>query len=204
MSSRGEKVLLVLVPFVAIVVVAVGLRVGAPNAVRAVVVYGAPSSGSESRLAWQFVAFEEDNRARSPAGGVDIEAIARVGDTTTRWQGRTNQDGVAEAQLAVRATDGMRLEVTTARSMSGRGRGNSRTPRCGCRSRGAMGECRSMSPFWVNESRPAFRRRSGFVRRTRRRTHAWLGSGWSPIGIQVFCPPWRQDRRLRAAGQRFA
>src|SRR5258708_1997596 len=121
MSSRGEKVLLVLVPFVAIVVVAVGLRVGAPNAVRAVVVYGAPSSGSESRLAWQFVAFEEDNRARSPAGGVDIEAIARVGDTTTRWQGRTNQDGVAEAQLAVRATDGMRLEVRAGESLLARG-----------------------------------------------------------------------------------
>jgi len=115
-----EKLLLVLVPFVAIVAVAVGLRVGAPNSVRSVVVYGAPSAGT-SGLAWQLVAFDEDNGARWPAAGVDLEAFARVGDTTARWRGRTNQDGAAEAQLALKASEGMRLEVRSGERLLAQG-----------------------------------------------------------------------------------
>ena len=119
MSSRWEKLLLVLVPFAATLAVAVGLRVGAPDAVRSVVVYGAPSA--ENELAWQLVAFDEDNRARGPAAGVQLEAVARVGGTTARWEGRTNQDGVAEAQLAIGMADGMRLEVRSGGRLLARG-----------------------------------------------------------------------------------
>src|SRR5260370_23824935 len=121
MSSAREKLLLVLTPFVATIAVAVGLRVGAANAVRSVVVYGAPSSGTGSGLAWQIVAFDEDQPARWPAVGVDLEVLARVGDTTARWQGRTNQDGVVEVQLGLRAADGLRLEVRSGERLLAQG-----------------------------------------------------------------------------------
>ena len=120
MSSRGEKLLLALVPFVAVVAVAVGLRVGAPNAVRSVVVYGAPPSGTGG-LAWQVIAFDEDNRARWPAAGVPIEAFARVSGTEVRWQGRTNQDGVAEAQFALTTPNGMSLAVWSGEKLLAQG-----------------------------------------------------------------------------------
>jgi hypothetical protein len=115
-TSRIERLLLVVTPAAAMATVALGLRVGAGSAVRAAVVYGAPASGAGTGLAWQVVAFDEDHGFREPAPGLALdvtarpeEGLGRVDPTPqppearppreARWHGVTGEDGAAEMQL---------------------------------------------------------------------------------------------------------
>ena len=124
--SKGERLLLVLTPAVAMTAVAVGLRVGARSEVRAAVVYGAPAAAGARQLAWQVVVFDEDQGAREPVAGLPVSAAARAGDATFEWHGATNADGVAEMLLALSGKDGLELEVRSgARVLA---RGDSRRP----------------------------------------------------------------------------
>jgi len=113
--SRPERGLLLLTPFAAMLAVALGLRLGAPTAVRAAVVYAAPPSAAGTGLAWQIVALEDDNGARAVLAATDLEVTARSGEAVARWRGITNDEGVAEAQLAlgVRPGEGVDIEVRT-------------------------------------------------------------------------------------------
>lgn len=121
MTSYGERLGLILTPFAAMAAVALGLRLGAGSDVRAAVVYGAPSSGAATGLAWQVMAFREESAAREPMRDADLDVVARAGTRTVSWHGRTSEDGVAEMLLALPSADGMSLEVRSGTTLLARG-----------------------------------------------------------------------------------
>jgi hypothetical protein len=120
-ASKGERLLLVLTPAVAMAAVAVGLRVGARSELRAAVVYGTPAAAGKQALAWQVVVFHEDQGAREPVAELLVAADARAGDAVSHWQGVTNADGVAEMRLALPRADGVELEVKSGARVLARG-----------------------------------------------------------------------------------
>jgi len=120
-NSRAERLLLTTTPLATMAVVALALRLGAQDAVRAAVVYGAPMAGAGTGLAWQVVVFDEDRGQREPVALPDVEVIARTADGESRWHGPTNADGVAEALLGLPRPEGVRLEVKAGNSVLARG-----------------------------------------------------------------------------------
>jgi len=117
--SASERWLLRLTPFAAMLAVALGLRLGAPSAVRAAVVYAAPVAAAGTGLAWQIVALEGDNGARAAIAGTDLDVTARSGGSVARWRGITNDEGVAEAQLALDVVAGAGVELEVRSGASG-------------------------------------------------------------------------------------
>ena len=124
-ASRLERLLLVLTPAVAMAAVALGLRLGAPDGLRAAVVYGAPPAAAGTGLAWQIVVFDEDHGAREPAAGVPVDVVARTSpaNAPSSWSGVTNDDGVAEALLDRTPAPGetVTLEVRSGKDVLARG-----------------------------------------------------------------------------------
>ncbi|MDP8999548.1 MAG: hypothetical protein M3O46_05495 [Myxococcota bacterium] len=108
-------------PIVALAAVGLGLRVGAASAVRAAVVYGAPSSDAGTGLAWQLVAFDEDRGQREPVALRDVEVIARARSKKWVWKGATNDDGAAEVLLRVPSAEGMSLEIRAGHALLAQG-----------------------------------------------------------------------------------
>jgi hypothetical protein len=86
-------------PMVAMAAVALGMRIGAGNAVRAAVVSAAPASGAGTGLAWQVVAFDEERNYREPAPRLELDVDARGDGREVHWHGVTSEDGVAEMLL---------------------------------------------------------------------------------------------------------
>jgi hypothetical protein len=119
--SKGERLLLVLTPAIAMTAVAVGLRVGARSELRAALVYGTPAAAGAPSLAWQVVVFDEDQGAREPVAALPVSAAAHAGDAAAEWQGATNADGVAEMHLALPRADGVELEVRSGSRVLARG-----------------------------------------------------------------------------------
>jgi hypothetical protein len=117
MMGSGERLLLVLTPVLTMAAVALGLRVGAGDAVQAALVYAAPASGAGTGLAWQVLAFAENRGAREPLSQVPIDVTARAEDGRGegRWSGATNDDGAAEVLLALPWANGLTLEVRSGR-----------------------------------------------------------------------------------------
>jgi len=136
-TSRVERALLVGTPMAAMATVALGLRMGAGSAVRAAVVYGAPSSGAGTGLAWQVVVFDEDHGVREPAPGIALDLTARLGpadglegrldptpqppegrpgDHEACWHGVTREDGAAEVLLPFAASI-LHLQVRTGEAL---------------------------------------------------------------------------------------
>jgi hypothetical protein len=109
--ARGERLLLLVTPILAMAVVAVGLRVGAGSAVRAAVVYGAPPSKAGLGLAWQVVTFDEDHGVREPVALPEVEVTAVSVNREAHWRGATNDDGVAEMLLSLPSADAVNIEV---------------------------------------------------------------------------------------------
>ena len=118
---QGERLLLVATPALAMAAVALGLRVGAHGAVRAAIVWGAPSSAAGTGLAWQVSVFDDDHGVREPAALQDVEVTARARDRVARWSGATDEDGVAEALLALPQTSGITLELHAGGRLLARG-----------------------------------------------------------------------------------
>lgn len=96
---NGARALMVATPFVAMLTLAVGLRVGASDVVRAAVVSGAPSSHGSTVRAWPVMVFDDDNGQREAAAHVPLVVQATAGGKTALWQGTTNEDGAAELSL---------------------------------------------------------------------------------------------------------
>jgi hypothetical protein len=109
--ARVERLLLVLTPAVAMAAVAVGLRLGARDGLRAAVVYGSPAAAAARDLAWQVVVFDEHQGVREPVVGLDIDVLAHAKGAAAEWHGITNADGVAEALLPLPDAEGVGLEV---------------------------------------------------------------------------------------------
>jgi hypothetical protein len=64
-------------------------------------------------LAWQVATFEEDRGVREPAGSAGVTLVARTPSRVARWEGTTNEDGVAEVQLPFSEDDPLQLEVVS-------------------------------------------------------------------------------------------
>ncbi|HXN33935.1 MAG TPA: hypothetical protein VN894_18825 [Polyangiaceae bacterium] len=108
---RGERLLLVATPVVAMSAVALGLRAGAGGEVRAAVVFGAPASGAGTGLAWQIIAFREDRGVRQPDARAMLDVTARNRGREVRWSGATNDDGAAEVPVGLASAEGVSIEV---------------------------------------------------------------------------------------------
>jgi hypothetical protein len=110
-TVRGERLLLVVTPMIAMAAVALGLRVGAGHAVRAAIVYGAPRSNAGTGLAWQLATFEEDHGMREPVAIAEVDVTVRSAAGEAHWRGATNEDGTAEVLLSVPNVAGMSFDV---------------------------------------------------------------------------------------------
>ncbi|MGD0678094.1 MAG: hypothetical protein ABSC94_22000 [Polyangiaceae bacterium] len=97
--SPAERAILASTPFVAVAIVMLGLRLGAPEVLRAAAVVGAPPSLVGLLRPWQIVAFEDDGAARSPLRHEALAILATGGEGRVLWRGSTNAEGVAEALL---------------------------------------------------------------------------------------------------------
>jgi hypothetical protein len=119
---KVERWLLALAPAAGLATVALGLRLGAPGTVRAAVVYAAPAPlHAPTRAAAVFV-FREEGGTREPFERLPLEVVARTAGGEARWQGVTNEDGVAEAVLQVGASPRMtELSVTAGGAVLARG-----------------------------------------------------------------------------------
>jgi hypothetical protein len=92
---------MVATPVVAVAAVGLGLRIGGGDIVRAALVTGAPASSAGTGLAWQIVVFDDDRGLREPVRLPTLDVVGTAGGTTARWHGATNEDGAAEALLAL-------------------------------------------------------------------------------------------------------
>ncbi|HRG97529.1 MAG TPA: hypothetical protein PLR99_14845 [Polyangiaceae bacterium] len=114
MLGRFRTFVLVVTPLLAVLVLVIGLRVGAKGAVRAATVWGAPpgKTASATTLAWQVVTFVDDRGVREAvtARGLTLTATAKNGKVAT-FQGNTNDDGVAEVGLDLDVAPGDELHV---------------------------------------------------------------------------------------------
>jgi hypothetical protein len=114
--SRLERTAIVVTPLVAMATLALGLKIGASRAVRAAVMYGAPPAGGRAGLAWQLVTLLDDRGVRESVAIDAVSVIARHGSKEARWEGSTNEDGVAEVWLDlpdVHSGDNVELQVRT-------------------------------------------------------------------------------------------
>lgn len=115
MLGRFRTFVLVVTPLLAVLVLVIGLRVGAKGAVRAATVWGAPpgkTADGATTHAWQVVTFVDDRGVREAvrARGLTLTATRSDGKSAT-FHGDTNEDGVAEVGLALDAAPGTSLHV---------------------------------------------------------------------------------------------
>lgn len=99
-----RRVLQVTAPIVAIFTLMIGLRIGAGEAVRAAVVFGAhpgaPAPDGKTRLAWQVLTFLDDRGVRETIPMKGLTVTARSKGKVSEWKGESNIDGIAEAALS--------------------------------------------------------------------------------------------------------
>src|SRR3954463_10368101 len=92
-------------PIVAILTLMIGLRIGAGEAVRAAVLFGAPpphpAPNGSTRLAWQLLTFLDDRGVKETIPMKGIEVVARSKGHEARWKGESNADGIAEVSLEI-------------------------------------------------------------------------------------------------------
>lgn len=103
--SRVRQVILVATPMVAAATLALGLRIGARDAVRAALVYSAPPAKARRGFAWQVQAMREELGVREVLPLASLRVHARSGFKEATWSGSTNVDGVAEVWLDLSSAD---------------------------------------------------------------------------------------------------
>src|SRR4051812_10675652 len=96
----------------------IGLRIGAGEAVRAAVLFGAPlahpAPDGRTRVAWQLLTFLDDRGVKETIPMKGIEVVARSKGHEARWRGESNKDGIAEVSLEMEGLafgDAMDVEV---------------------------------------------------------------------------------------------
>ena len=119
--KRLRSVLKIGAPLVAILTLMIGLRIGAGEAVRAAVVFGAPpghpAPDGKTRLAWQILTFVDDRGVKETVPIAGLSVVARSKGHEARWSGASNGDGVAEIALEMEGLaygDPIELEVRAA------------------------------------------------------------------------------------------
>jgi len=111
MSGQVERWLIALTPAVAMATVALGLRIGAGEKVRAAMVYGAPDAHAGTGQAWQLAVFDEERGIREPVRVDAVDLVAHIGTGEARWQVATNEDGAAELGMPLKQAPD-RIEVS--------------------------------------------------------------------------------------------
>jgi hypothetical protein len=113
-----RKAVQVLVPLVAILTLMIGLRVGAGEAVRAAVIFGAPpghpAPDGKTPIAWQMLTFLDDRGVKETIPMKDLVVVGRSKGHEARWTGASNGDGIAEIALGIEGLafgDPLDLEV---------------------------------------------------------------------------------------------
>ena len=122
MSPSREKILLALIPLVAVATLALGLRIGARTSVRGAVVDGALPS--KSGLAWSATVSIDDRGVREALARIPIEVTAKRsgahGNESVVATGTSDEDGVVEFALPLRdVTVGEALELVLADRSTG-------------------------------------------------------------------------------------
>lgn len=115
----SKRVVMVAAPLVAVATLALGLRVGAKDAVTAATIFGAPPAhvGDKTRLAWQMLTYLDDRGVRETVPMRDLVVTGVANGARARWAGSSNEDGVAEVVLDFDAvTEGSDLELTVERA----------------------------------------------------------------------------------------
>ena len=104
MRDAARTALKVGAPIVAVGTLMLGLRIGAGDAVRAAVVFGAPiartAPGEKPRVAWQVLTFLDDRGVRETVPVKALRVVGRTRRDAAEWRGSSNVDGVAEPVLA--------------------------------------------------------------------------------------------------------
>jgi hypothetical protein len=118
---RWRSILKIGAPLVAILTLMIGLRIGAGEAVRAAVVFGAPlahpAPDGKTRLAWQLRTIIDDRSVKETIPIAGLSVIARSKGHEARWSGDSNGDGIAEVSLEIEGLafgDPIDLEVRAA------------------------------------------------------------------------------------------
>jgi hypothetical protein len=120
-KARRRMILIIVAPLVSVATLMLGLRVGAGNTVHSATVFAAPpgrapTAGAPVPFTWQILTYLEDRGVRETIGGVRLEVLARSKGHEARWSGTSNEDGIAEAVLALpdfATNDPVDLEVRT-------------------------------------------------------------------------------------------
>ncbi|AKU96734.1 hypothetical protein AKJ09_03398 [Labilithrix luteola] len=100
---KNRRAMQIGAPIVAVATMMIGLRVGAKSAVRAATVFGAPVGmappGGKARLAWQVLTYLDDRGVRETIAMQGLHVIGRSKGAEARWDGASNEDGIAEIAL---------------------------------------------------------------------------------------------------------
>ncbi len=116
---------IVLVPLAAFATLAVGLRIGASDALLGAVVYAAPLAKDARALALQVATVADDRGVREARAISDLTVVAMRGGDRALWRGASNADGIAEARVelpGLREGDVIRLEIRGAGVLLAEGR----------------------------------------------------------------------------------
>jgi hypothetical protein len=97
-----SRVVLTVVPAVSVAIVAIGLRLGAGESVRGAIVYGTPRGAKATSWFWQVRTFSEYWGTRETLS-VGLHATVDAGGKRVVTNAHTNDDGVAELELATDA-----------------------------------------------------------------------------------------------------
>ncbi len=111
---NARSVAIAATPIVAVVILALGLRLGAGDDIHAAVVRAAPPAASAAGLAWQIETSIESRGTHTPVAIPSLEVVARSGGHEAKWSGASNDEGVAEAWLplpGVKLHDPVELDV---------------------------------------------------------------------------------------------
>jgi hypothetical protein len=111
---NARSVAIAATPLVAVVILALGLRLGAGDDIHAAVVRATPPAASAKGLAWQIETSIETHGTLAPIAVPSLEVVARSGGHEAKWSGASNDEGIAEAWLelpGVKAHDPVELDV---------------------------------------------------------------------------------------------
>jgi hypothetical protein len=107
----NARISILIVAVLSIATLAIGLRVGAGESVRAAIVIGAPLPHGGGHLAWQLRTQDDDSRMRT-AATTPFVLVARARGVERTVRGSTNVDGVAEIAVDVPdLSNGDRVEL---------------------------------------------------------------------------------------------
>ena len=91
-------------PLVSVATLMIGLRIGAGESVHSATISaappGKPGPDGKTRVAWQLATSLDERMVKEMIAVPGLTVVARTKTEEARWSGRTNDDGIAEVNLA--------------------------------------------------------------------------------------------------------